>query len=168
MRSLFCARKIATLSVLTALALVVSWLEKPLIAALPLPLPGFKLGLSNIVTLFALYRLGPKESGLVLFLRIALGALLFGTPVSFVLSLSGGLVSFAAAVLLYRRESVSALGVGTAASACHMLGQITAAAFILATPALFLSYLPWLLLLSVPTGLLTGSVAGSLVKRVRL
>jgi heptaprenyl diphosphate synthase len=160
-------KKIAAISVLTALALIISWLEKPLLELFPLPLPGFKLGLANIATLFALYRFGIWESAQILLLRITLGALLFGTPVSFFLSISGGLLSFITSAMLYNRKNVSVLGVSLAAAASHMLGQIAAAAAILKAPVLFLSYLPFLLLLSIPTGALTGSLSRVIITRVK-
>ena len=167
LRNIFNVRKIAVISMFTALALIISWLERPILELLPLPLPGFKLGLANTVTLFALYRLGVWESGQILLLRISLAALLFGSPVSFALSISGGIFSFLASVLLYKKKNVSVLGVSMAAAAMHMLGQITAAAAILETSELFLSYLPYLLLLSVPTGALTGAITQYLIKRVK-
>ena len=159
MHSFLNVRKIAVLSILCSLAIIISWIEKPLMELIPLPLPGFKLGLANIVTLYALYRLGKKEAAVILLLRISLVSLLFGSPISFILSLSGGVFSFTAAVLLFKIKGFSVYGISAAASAAHMIGQITAASVILSTPGLFLSYFPYLLVISLPTGILNCVLA---------
>ncbi len=134
--------------------------------AIPLPLPGFKLGLANIAVLFCLYKLGVVDAAAVLGLRIALVGLLFGSPVSLILSATGGLTAFLTALVLHRIKRLTPIGVSVASSAAHMAGQICAAAVILKTPELFTSYLPYLLLLSVPTGALNGWLAEMLIKRV--
>ena len=51
-------RNIALCAVLAALALGLSTLEGLFPLSLIVPLPGVKLGLANIVTVFALYQLG--------------------------------------------------------------------------------------------------------------
>lgn len=162
------ARRLCEDAALIALALVLSWLEKPIVAALPLPLPGFKLGFANIVTLFALYRIGAADAAVVLALRIALAAVLFGTPVSFALSACGGALAFLTALLLYKRTYLSIYGVSVASAAAHMCGQTAAAAVILSTPELIITYLPYLLLLSVFSGLLNGFISRQMINKVRI
>ena len=159
-------KKICLWSILAVLSAALSMVERPLMAALPLPLPGFKLGIANVCILFCLYRLGRLDAVVVLALRLALTGLLSASPISFVLSVSGGFMALFAACLLYRCKRISTLGVSVASSAMHMTGQISAAVLILETPSLFTSYLPYLLLLSVPTGLLNGFLAGVLVGRI--
>lgn len=166
MQTKFPARRFAVVSALTAFALVISWLERPLMAAFPLPLPGFKLGLANIVTLFTLYRLGAADAGAVHLLRISLAGLLFGSPVSFLLSACGGALAFAAARGVYRVRRVSPVGASILSAAAHMAGQIAAAALLLAAPLLFVSYLPYLLLLSLFSGGLCGAAVVFLLKRL--
>lgn len=164
--SRFSARRVAVVSVLTALALFIGWLERPLMAAIPLPLPGFKLGFANIITLFALYRLGAADAAAILFLRIVLAGVLSGTPVSFVLSFCGGALAFFASCAVYRRRSVSPVGTSLLSAAAHMTGQVIAAALLLSSPLLFTSYLPYLLLLSLFSGGLCGIAVVLLLKRI--
>ena len=159
-------RRICTCAVLALLSAALSVLERPLLSALPLPLPGFKLGLANVCILFCLYRMSPLDSALVLALRIALTGLMFGSPVSIALSATGGLFSLCGAIMTYRSSKLTPVGVSALSSALHMTGQITAASFILKTAGLFTSYLPILLILSVPTGILNGALASVLIKRV--
>lgn len=159
-------RRLCLWGILALLSLGLSVLERPLVALIPLPLPGFKLGLGNICVLFCLYRLGKSDAAVVSGLRIALNALLFGTPVSFALSLGGGFMALMGAFFTVRSKRLTPLGVSVISSALHMTGQICVASLILKTPELFTSYLPLLLILSVPTGLLNGALAGVLIKRI--
>ena len=71
-------RQLTLCAMLTALALALSWVERFLPLSLLIPLPGIKLGLANIVTLFALYALGPAQALLILLCRCTLGALFAG------------------------------------------------------------------------------------------
>ncbi|MBQ5973188.1 MAG: Gx transporter family protein [Oscillospiraceae bacterium] len=159
-------RRLTLIAALSALGAAVGALERPLMALIPLPLPGFKLGLANLTVLFTAYRLRRRDAFLVMGIRVALVNLAFGTPVSLALALSGGLCSAAVTAAFCRSRTLSPVGVSCAASAAHMAGQIAMAAVILSTPALFLSYLPWLLLLSIPTGLLNGALSIPLIRRV--
>ena len=160
------AHRVAVSAMFVAAALIISWLERPLMAALPLPVPGFKLGLANVIVLFALYRFGVTNALTVQFLRLALGALLFGSPVSALLSISGGTPAVLASCAVFRLPRVSAIGTSIFAAAMHMVGQIAAAAIMLAEPLLFTAYLPYLLLLSVVSGGICGVVAQILLTRL--
>lgn len=64
-------------------------------AAVPLPLPGVKPGLANIVTLIVLVRWGWREAVWVSLLRVLAGSLLLGQFLApgFFLSLSGAVAS---------------------------------------------------------------------------
>ena len=159
-------KRICFWAILAVLSAALSFLERPLLSAIPMPLPGFKLGLANVCVLFCLYRMGKTDSIIVLSLRIALTSLLFGSPISFILSSSGGLCALCGAFMLYRSKRLTPVGVSVFSSALHMTGQIIAASIILKTPELFTSYLPLLLFLSVPTGILNGAIASVLIERI--
>ena len=83
-------------AVLTAMALALSYLENFFPLSLAIPLPGMKLGLANIVTLFALYALGPGQALLILVARCLLGALVGGNLSALAYSLTGGVLAFLA------------------------------------------------------------------------
>ena len=71
-------KEIALCAIMIALALSLSYIERFIPLQLIVPMPGIKLGLANIVTVFAVFALGPKEGAAVLFVRIFLGAVFAG------------------------------------------------------------------------------------------
>ncbi len=160
-------RKTVTLAVLIAVSIVLSIVES-MISAFVFIIPGVKLGLANIVTLIVLYIYGPKEAGVVAFLRIILvilispvaGGGLF-SPASF-MSFAGGALAYAAMLAMKGFRRFSILSVSVAGSLFHMVGQIGAAIVVLETAAL-IYYLPYMILLAVPTGVFTGLVGKKLV-----
>lgn len=138
-----------------AAAFVLSWLE--VVLPLSLPVPGIKLGLANIATLIALYKLGVLPALSVLVSRCVLSALLFGGVTQLLFSLTGGLAALAVMALLRRAPVFSPYGVSIAGAAAHNIGQVTVAVVLMQTPSLY-SYLLFLLPVGVLTGLLTAFV----------
>ncbi len=150
------ARKVTTASLLTALALAIYIVE----AQIPplLPLPGIKLGLSNAITLFALFFAGPGTACLVLAARILLGGLLTGQAFSMLYGAAGGLLSFAMSACVYRRFPLNQVFVVSMISAIlHNIGQLAAAAA--TSSAAVFAYLPALIASGIVTGLFTGLCA---------
>ncbi len=156
-------KKLTIMALLLAIALTVFVIEAHVPP--PVPIPGVKLGLANIVTLAALVLLGRKEALTVLLLRIVLGSVFAGQAVSFLYSISGGLLSFltmSAALRFLGRERlwvVSVLG-----AIAHNGGQILAAALLIGPGAA--AYLPILLIFAVLTGTFTGLAAQLLTARL--
>ena len=144
--------RIAACGVLTALALIFSYVE--FLVPLPIPVPGIKLGLANIVVLVCLYLLGEKYAFFINCTRIALAALLFGSLFSALYALAGGLVSFAVMALLKKTDLFSVCGVSMAGGVFHNLAQTAVAAAITKTAGLF-GYFPVLL----AAGLITRETA---------
>ena len=149
-------RTTALTGLLFALAMALSFFESAAGGLLALP-PGIKLGLSNIVVLFALLALGKRSAWLLIFLK-ALFALLARGAVAGLLSLCGGICS---AFIMLLLMAVPRLSIGyrtlSAAGACaHNLGQVAAAALVIRSRYLFY-YLPVLLLAGIVTGFLTGT-----------
>jgi heptaprenyl diphosphate synthase len=147
---------------LTTLAAALGLLETLL--PNPFPLPGVKLGLANIVTLLVLYLYGLKEGLTVALLRVCFVSFLTGTffSVGFFLSLSGSILS--TLVMAFCRRllpGLSILGVSVIGAVAHNMGQLGAASFLIQTGYIFY-YLPILLLAGIPTGILTGYIAGLL------
>ena len=102
-------RRMARYALLTALAMVLSWLESmvPVSAAAP----GVKLGLTNLVVIFALYRMGLRAAAAVSLARVGLVSMTFGNAYSFAYSLAGAALSLAVMALLRRTGRFSILGV---------------------------------------------------------
>lgn len=151
------ARKLALCALLTAVALTIFVLE----AQFPLPIPvyGIKLGLSNIVTVFALSALGWREALGIVLARVLLGSFATGQLMALLYSLAGGLLSFACMALVLRILRPKQLWVcGVVGGITHNLGQILVAVAVTQTPALFY-YLPVLFLGGMVTGAFTGLCA---------
>ena len=102
-------RQLTLCAMLTALALALSWVERFLPLSLLIPLPGIKLGLANIVTLFALYALGPAQALLILLCRCTLGALFAGNLNALIYSLFGGVAAMLTMILLFTGMRISEL-----------------------------------------------------------
>lgn len=158
-------RRLTRCAVLTALALALSVAEGLAPLVVLLPLPGLRLGLANLVTVYALCRLSKRDALLILLARCFLGSLLGGNLSALAFSLTGGLLAFLFMSVLLRLTRLSLFGVSIAGAAAHNTGQIIAAVFVLGSSAPVI-YLPPLLLASVLTGAVTGAVSILLVNRV--
>lgn len=124
--------KLTLLSILTAAALILSYVEAvlpPIFASVP----GIKIGLPNIIIIFILYRMGVSSAISVALVRITLSSLLFGNPISFLYSLAGALLSIAVMILLKKMNFLSSVGVSVAGGIFHNVGQILAAMLLLKT-----------------------------------
>lgn len=158
-------KRLTRCAVLTALALALSVAEGLVPLTILFPLPGLRLGLANLVTVYVLVTMGGGEALLILLARCFLGALLGGNLSSLAFSLTGGLLAFALEWILMKWRPLSLFGVCMAGAAAHNTGQILAAMALMRTAAP-LVYLPPLLLASVVTGAFTGWVTALLVKRL--
>jgi len=160
------ARQIAVAGVLIALAMGLSLAERMLPVGLIVPVPGIKLGLANIVTLFALFYMGALPAFLILTLRCLLAAAFTGFS-SLIYSLTGGILAFLAMLALKQGypKLFSIAGVSMGGAVFHNIGQIMAASLILGNALLF-SYLPVLLITGLVTGFLTSLVAIPLFRAI--
>ena len=156
-------RRLTLLGLLTAIALTIFMVE----AQLPsiLPFPGIKLGLANIVTVFAVFALGPKDGAAVLAARIFLGAVFAGNFSTIFYSAAGGALAIAVTILLRKILKNNQLWVaGCFGAVAHSVGQMAMAMVMLGTPSILI-YLPVMILVSIVTGLFTGLCAQFLVNR---
>ena len=155
--------RIAACGVLTALALIFSYIE--FLVPLPIAIPGIKLGLANIVCLLCLYALGEKHAFLINVTRIALAALLFGSVFSALYALTGGVVSFAVMALLKRTKRFSVCGVSMAGGVFHNLAQLAVAGLLVESAQVFY-YFPVLLLSGMATGIGIGILATLILRSI--
>ena len=156
-------RELTLCAVLTAMALALSYLESFFPLSLAIPIPGIKLGLANIVTLFALYALGPGQALMILLARCLLGAVFAGNMNALIFSLLGGVTALGVMIALSRLKRLSVYGVSVGGAAAHNCGQIAAACLTLGSMAP-LYYLPILLGASLITGAVTGVAAACLFR----
>lgn len=158
-------KKLALMAVLTAIALTIFMLEARLPA--PVPIPGVKLGLANIVTLTAMLILGRREAGAILAARIIMGAVFAGNPSAMLYSAAGGVLAYAAMCLLVGVVPEKRLWAVSAVSAvAHNMGQLLACVLVVKTPGVFI-YAPALIVSGVITGVFTGFGAMYLVRALR-
>jgi len=159
-------RKMTTLGLLSAIALTIFMVE----AQIPpiVPLPGVKIGLANIVTVFTVFVLGGKAGALVLFVRVFLGAVFAGNFSTIFYSAAGGvcaiLVTIGAKKILTNKQLWVA---GILGAIAHSIGQMAMAVLISGTPGLAV-YLPIMVAISIITGAFTGLCAQFLVNRGNL
>ena len=156
-------KKLVLLGLLCAIALTIFMLE----AQIPpvVPLPGVKLGLANIITVYAVFVLGPGEAAAVLTCRIFLGAVFAGNFSTIFYSAAGGACAIGITILLRRLLNQKQLWVaGCLGAMAHSVGQVAMAVIITGTPSIAI-YLPALIAISIITGLFTGLCAQFLVNR---
>lgn len=148
------------MAMLLTLIVVLSIFESTLAALVALP-PGVKLGLANIVTMFALFFLGKKVA---FSLTIAKGLFVLITRgfTSGVLSISGGILSICVIILLSAifKDKISYLLLSIAGAVFHNIGQLIALIVILDNNKYTLYYLPVLII----SGLVMGTITGVLLK----
>lgn len=149
-------KQLARGALLVAAAMALSYVERFIPLNLVVPLPGVKLGLANIVTMFALYFLRKRQAFTVLVLRCFLGSL-FGGLSGLAMSLTGGVLAFWTMALAKKLPLFSVYGVSILGAAAHNLGQVLAASVMMGSVYTFY-YLPFLLLTALATGTITGTV----------
>ena len=157
-------RRLARCAILAALALIFSYVE--VLIPFSVGLPGVKLGLANIVVVFAIYMLGARYALYLNLARIVLAGLLFGSPFSTLYALCGGLLSLCMMLILKRTNLFSVIGVSMAGGFFHNLGQLIAAAIIVKTPQV-VSYLPVLVFSGVAAGIVNGVIATFCMEKLK-
>lgn len=152
------------MGLLTALALILSYVES-LIPAF-VAVPGVKMGLANIVVVFALYTLGPGEAAIVSIIRVLLSSLLFGSVLSLSYSAAGAVISLLSMIILMKTKIFGVTSVSVTGGVFHNLGQILVACLVLETDVL-LYYLPVLILSGTITGAVIGIASSIVIKRLQ-
>lgn len=158
-------KKMTTITMLIAISILFHMVESMI--PLPLPVPGFRLGLANIVGLIALYMFDWKIMIEVNLMRVLLASLLRGTlfGVGFWLSLCGVALSCLIMILARKASPLSIYGVSVAGSVFHSIGQVIAVTYIY-QQFFMQAVLPILILLGIPTGLMMALLADMVLKRI--
>lgn len=158
-------RKLALMALLTAIALTIFMIESQLPP--PVPIPGVKLGLANIITLVTMLLLGRKEAGAVLTVRVIMGAMFSGSMASLLYSAAGGALAYAVMCLMVGLFQEKQLWIVSAlAGIAHNAGQLLACVLIVETPGV-LAYGPVLAASGVISGCFTGFAAMYLIRALR-
>ena len=160
----FTTKQLTTMALLTAIALAIHVAEAqipPLIA-----IPGVKLGLANIITVYAAFSIGGGAAAMILIARILLGSMFGGGVMSMMYSLAGGVLCLLITLVLRKILTVKQIWVaGVMGAVAHNIGQILVAVVVTGTPSI-VSYLPILLISGVITGTFTGFAAQAVVNRM--
>lgn len=146
------------MGLLAALAIVLGYIDSLLPA--PVPVPGVKLGLGNVVVVTALYLLGPASAFFLMLTKVLCTALLFGSVPSLCYSLAGGVLSFVGMLAMRRSGRFGMMGVSLAGGILHNAGQIAVASVLLGNRMIW-GYFPVL----IATGALTGAAVGLVAVR---
>ena len=156
-------KRLTELALLATIALTIFMVERQI--PNPIPFPGVKLGLANIVTVYAVYRYRPKEVLLLVMTRIILGAIFGGNMMALLYSAAGGLLCLAGMITLHHMIPERTLWVSSILGAVlHNIGQITVAVLVAGSPGI-LMYFPFLLVSGCCAGAFTGLCAQFLVRR---
>ena len=149
-------------ALMSSLALIFSYVE----AIIPFNagIPGVKLGIANIVTVIALYKLSIKHAAIVSFIRIMVAGFLFSGLFGAIYSLAGATVSLIGMIFLKKTGKFSIAGVSMAGGVLHNLGQLLVASFLIKDLRIFF-YFPILLFSGLASGIAIG-IAATLIMRV--
>ncbi len=154
-------------AMLLGISLLLSYLEAILPLTVWLPLPGFKLGLANILITLVFVTISPLDAAIVSICRISIMGILFGNAASFTFSLCGGLLSYLGLWLFAKalRRSFSMIGISIGCAALHNIGQLLAASLWFGADAV-IGYLPFLLIASLIFGSITGGLLEVITPRL--
>ncbi len=155
---------VATYGMLIGLAFIFSYVEA--IIPIPIPIPGVKLGLANLVTIVGLYTVGVKGTIAVSLVRIVLVGFTFGNASSMIYSLAGGCLSLVLMILARKLNWFSQIGVSIIGGMGHNIGQLSVAALVVQTAGVFY-YLPFLMVAGVAAGAVVGLLGGLVTERIR-
>lgn len=158
-------KDITTISALTAMSVVIGILES-LITPVGDILPGLKLGLANVIIVFALYKYNFSKALMISIIRVFIVALLrSGFGFNFFFSLGGALLSIIV-MALAKKTHLSLIGVSILGSISHSIGQVLIGMLILKNSNI-IYYLPYLTLFSIPTGIIIGVIAKKLINNTK-
>ena len=156
------ANRLAKLSLLTALALIIFVIELRIDI---IPIPGAKLGLANIITVYAVYKYSAKETFLIVIARVLLGTLFSGNVSALMYSITGAFFCLAGMLLVKRIVPMKYIWLSSIIGALlHNTGQMTVAVSVMRSFAV-LSVYPFLIITGCIAGAFTGLCAQFLISR---
>lgn len=158
------ARRVAFCAVFTALSMILSYVDS-LIPLIP-RVPGIKLGLANLVIVFALFTFGIPEAFIINLARVLLTGFTFTGMTGLFYSMSGAVLSLAVMCILKKTGRFSVIGVSMAGGVFHNLGQLLCACLLVSDMKLFVYY-PVLAVSGMITGILMGVLACRVIGRMK-
>lgn len=156
-------KRMTVCGLLISSAFVLSYVEQ--LIPVNISIYGFKIGLANIIIIFAIYKFHFIDSFIVLIAKIFISGFLFGGPVYLMYSFFGGILSYLSMLAVKRLLNI--ITVSVIGAVCFNIGQIICACIVFSSLAIA-SYLPVLLIVSVITGILTGILSDIAIKRIKI
>lgn len=160
-------KRFTRLSMLLGLSVVLGMLESiiPILSGI---IPGFKIGLANTVVLYVLYMYGFTDAFKISILKVFLVSILRTGlfSVSFFLSLGGAILSIFVMGASKKFFKLSIIGISVIGSVFHCIGQILMAMFVLDLINV-IYYLPILMILAIPTGIIVGAISKELIENIK-
>ena len=148
------------------MALALSYIEEVLPLGALVPLPGIKPGLANIVITLVFFTVSGADAAAVSFCRVLVSGMLFGSPVSAVISFGGAAAAFVMLCLISRvhamHKRITFIGVSWLCAAAHSVGQLSAVAAVTASAGAF-SYLPVMLTAACVFGTVNGALLNVMI-----
>ncbi len=159
------SKKISVIALFSVVAALCGILEGFLPLQFIIPIPGVKLGISNIIIILVAYLYGINTAFAVTVIRLITVFIFSGNPVSLCISACGGFMSFLALVILIKQygKIFTFIGVSSVCAAFHGVGQLICAYFFVGNAMLY--YLPFLIGACTLTGVFTGTVLNIIVKK---
>lgn len=158
-------KDIAITGVFIALAMILSYLES--LVPIGFAVPGIKLGLANLVTIVALYKLGLRDTIIISLGRILLSGVLFGNMMIIIYSLAGAALSILVMVLVKKTKIFSTTGVSVCGAISHNLGQIIVAVISLENMNI-MYYMLVLAIAGTVAGTVIGILSGMIIKNIKM
>jgi len=157
-------QRLALYGMLIALAMILSYVET--LIPVVFPVPGIKLGLANLVVIICLYAFGIRAAAAVSGLRIFLIAFTFGNLAALMFAVGGAVFSIICMLIAMKSDKFSMTGVSIVGGVSHNIGQILVAVSMVENLLVF-SYLPYLMMAGLVSGLLIGLLAALIIKRIK-
>lgn len=157
-------KKITKIGLLITLCLILSYVE--LLIPFNFVIPGIKLGLTNIVIIYALYLTDFKTAFFINIMRVLIFGLLFTNPITMLYSLFGGLLSLITMYLVKKIKCFSIISVSVTGGIFHNIGQISMAVIVLGSSKV-IYYLPYLLVFGIISGILIGIIGAITTERLK-
>jgi len=151
------SKKVAYYGIFASLAILMGYIEA--VFPIPLPVPGIKLGLSNVIVLLALYLMSAKDAFGISIIRVFVSALLFRGFLGLWYSLAGAILSFIVMVIAWKSQKLSVIGVSVLGGVFHNIGQMIIA-YIILERGVVMYLVPFLMI----SGIVTGFGIGIVVK----
>lgn len=157
-------KTITLVAILSAIAVILSYVDTIVSKAI-FPLVPIKIGISNVVIIYAIYRLGFLKSSLVVLIKSLLGSLILGSYTTFIIGFTGSLLSFLSMQLIYHlwKDKISIIGISIVGGMMHILGQLFITSIMYQMKDIIIYYGWILLIVSFVSSIIMGIIGKKII-----